>query len=720
MKKRILSLVLMVCVVVTLFTGFSPMAKAADDTIEYTLKSGDNVFNVCTKLGVDFYANYDWITKTNNITNYSKLAVGRVIILPAAGTKPTYVAPGTDTGSTNTGGTNTGSTNTGATGVTGGGVASGSLLEGDFISGYLFSHVIQSGENVLGICNALGVDFYANDAQIKKLNNITSYNSIPVGRNILIPSAKAPTSGSCIKIVAHKVVSGDTALGLCSSYGIDYYSNLILLNSLNSGTTLPNIKTGQILYIPVPTVMSSGSTGGNNNGSGNGSTPSPSPSPSPSASPSPSPVIPDGEYAITTAKAENGQLIFTVNGRTAASAAGGKTVKVIPTPDDGYEIDKITVNKEGTTTLKAENGYSFVMPNHDVTITAIFKAKIYTITSDTSSTTNGEFEMLVDDKAVTETGFEKTVTVKTTPEAGYEVDKISIVNADGKTVATANADGEFTMPNCDITVQVTFKKAGLAINKSETTNGSFDAVLNGTTDPITSANVGDMITVQVKADEGFCLDELFVTTADEKALVVDANNQFTMPGEAVTIKVTFKPNPQDLKWNAAEGKGSFELLVEGAALEGVDYSAEGSYKAARGQKVAVKTTASTGYVLKSITVTYGDVEVPVTNGEFTMPDHPVRVKVTFEKATYGITAKTATNGSYKVTREGKTAELKEAVFNNTIVVTPTAAAGYVLDKISVTTLDENGKTVNVTVDSTKNSFVMPAGAVTITVTFKKI
>ena len=86
MKKRLISVLLTLCLAAALFSSMSVTAFAAD-TIKYTLKSGDTVYGVCQSLGIDFYANYTWITKTNNIKNYANLKPGTVITLPAAGAK---------------------------------------------------------------------------------------------------------------------------------------------------------------------------------------------------------------------------------------------------------------------------------------------------------------------------------------------------------------------------------------------------------------------------------------------------------------------------------------------------------------------------------------------------------------------------------------------------------------------------------------------------------
>lgn len=287
---------------------------------------------------IDFYANQAWITKTNNIKNYNNLKAGTVLTLPAAGTTTT---PPSITGSTPA----EGSAN------------DNSLLSGDFISGYLIPHVMQPGETVYAVCNGLGIDFSSNSDRIMKINDIKSYNKIAAGRSILLPSTKAPVSGACVKIVAHKIVSGDTTYGICSSYGISYDGNLKLLQALNNKENMAAIKAGQLLYLPVPTVISAnqggGSTGGNTGASTN---------------------TPAAQYEIYTS-ISNGELLVQISGVTVTKAKAGDTIKIACTADKDYAMDKISVTKHGDAAVSvevAEDG-SFKMPAYAVDVKVSFK-----------------------------------------------------------------------------------------------------------------------------------------------------------------------------------------------------------------------------------------------------------------------------------------------------------------------------------------------------------
>lgn len=77
-------------------------------------------------------------------------------------------------------------------------------------------------------------------------------------------------------------------------------------------------------------------------------------------------------YAITAEKAENGKVKTSVS-----SAVKGKEVKITATPDEGYELDTVTVtDKDGKTvevTRNEDSTYSFTMPASKVTVTPVFK-----------------------------------------------------------------------------------------------------------------------------------------------------------------------------------------------------------------------------------------------------------------------------------------------------------------------------------------------------------
>lgn len=82
-------------------------------------------------------------------------------------------------------------------------------------------------------------------------------------------------------------------------------------------------------------------------------------------------------YTITKTSPQNGS--FTVSGE---NAVAGDTIIISDiTPDNGYEVDTVTVTKTGDTNIKhTVTNNSFEMPEYPVTITVTFKKKTYTVT----------------------------------------------------------------------------------------------------------------------------------------------------------------------------------------------------------------------------------------------------------------------------------------------------------------------------------------------------
>ena len=356
MKKRFLSLLLTVCLVAALFTGLTGTASAADDKVvgyltSYTLKAGDSIYSICEAKKIDFNANLATIGKINGITNYNYMMPGKVLWLPTktastseayysllshtlvagetpaalcqsygidynanykllaalnnnlnvfmAGQQfilPLYVTPaGTATPTpAPSSGTSAAPTATPKPGTTPAPTAN--VPSGDTVSYYLAQHTLKYGETVSGVCAALGVDFLSNDATIRKINNITNYNYMMPGKVILLPTKSVPTSGSYYKIMAHKIVSGDTVYGLCASYGLNYYTYSGMISQLNTGLAYYNMIPGNIIYMPqyvaAPTTVKPTAT------------PAPSASAGASAAPTASATAAPSASAGTTASAQ--------------------------------------------------------------------------------------------------------------------------------------------------------------------------------------------------------------------------------------------------------------------------------------------------------------------------------------------------------------------------------------------------------------------------------
>ncbi len=285
-----------------------------------------------------------------------------------------------------------------------------------------------------------------------------------------------------------------------------------------------------------------------------------------------------------------------------------------------------------------------------------------------------------------------TATLTITPDEGYELDTLTVKQADGTAVKVT--DNTFTMPASDVTVTPTFKE----LPPETYTVTVWSAQHGKVTASPAKAEAGTKVTLTVTPDSGYELDTLTAKQSDGKTVTV-TNNTFTMPASDVTVTPTFKELPPETYtvtvWSAQHGKVTASPA-----------------KAEAGTKVTLTVTPDSGYELDALTVKQSNgTTVKVTNNTFTMPASDVTVTPTFKELppeTYTVTVTTAQHG--KVTASPAKAEA-----GTKVTLTATPDSGYELDTLTVKQAD--GKTVTVAAD---NTFTMPASDVTVTPTFKAL
>lgn len=367
--KKLTRIMLSICIIAMLVScmGIQAFAASTSDYFQYTVQSGDTVYAICNALGIDFAANQNWITAVNNITNYRDIKVGKVLTLPLFDTSkdPTKAAAlqaaltGTTTVSTVTIGGVT--TPIAATTTT----VAPKALGGDAIVAYLINHVMQPGETVYSVCNALGVNFNANADKIMQLSGITSWNKVAVGKTVVIPSAVAPAGSNYTAIVAHKVSGGETVGSICNMYGVDFAKSQAQLKALNSTENLNVIRVGQTFYLPVAgskalTVVTGTpvTTTVPTGGTGVATTTVPV-----------TPTVPSS--TIASQNAVHGSFSLQVDGLNVTSASAGQVVKIVPKPEAGYKVSSVTVLKNGSVNVPV-TGMAFVMPDAPITVNVTF------------------------------------------------------------------------------------------------------------------------------------------------------------------------------------------------------------------------------------------------------------------------------------------------------------------------------------------------------------
>lgn len=632
MKKRLISLLMTVVMLVSLCSVFTVSAAADAQVATVTLASGDSVLKICQAHGIDYYTYKDLIMKLNGITDesqFSKLPVGKQIVLPISNAAAAALSGSTATVSGATGAGTTG------TGLTSGTVSS--LPSGDRVAYYLVTYKVQRGDTIGSIYSAMGLSYKTYENQVVKLNKLRNVNAIQVGQTLTLPTTNPGLSGTTYTtVMAHTMRSGESAYDIvCGSYGLSYNSAQAMLQALNNRDNLGLFRVGETMYIPVAGLVSASTTvpGGTTGGSTTTGT-----------------VSSGVNYNLVKQTPVNGSFDLQVGGKSVGTASAGQLVSVVCTPDTGYAVDTIKVVKVGdASTGVAVNSSSFVMPSYAVTVSVTFKQAVQ---SDiiVSSPVNGSVSAMVDGSIVTKAYAGAQITVKTTPSAGFMLDYVRVTyNENRDSIAVEN--GKFTMPNFPVTVTAVFK---IDPDYNPTKGNSiFVDVQNAKvvakvgTNAVTAAKEGDRVTLEVTPDANYTLESIrvyydnFTKTANLEKM------SFTMPNMPVTIVATVKPTSQ----------ATFEIKkiqnTDGTFVTKVDDKEVTSAKAGDTVQVVGDSTKAFYNYIPYVTKT-GDSSVAVyvdkDTNTFTMPDYPVTVKVQFYVYhNVVLDASNGTNGFYNVT-----------------------------------------------------------------------
>lgn len=137
----------------------------------------------------------------------------------------------------------------------------------------------------------------------------------------------------------------------------------------------------------------------------------------------------------------------------------GETVTVTPYPDQYYVLD--TISYTDSTAHDITDAKSFEMPCMDASVKVTFKNKAYKLTA--NGTEHGSFKLTYTASGAEITSgsdvqWDTEITVDTTPDPGYVVDKVQYTSGGTTTdVTPASSVYKFKMPKGDTSVTVTFK-----------------------------------------------------------------------------------------------------------------------------------------------------------------------------------------------------------------------------------------------------------------------
>ena len=269
-------------------------------------------------------------------------------------------------------------------------------------------------------------------------------------------------------------------------------------------------------------------------------------------------------YGIITEINGNGSVTVMMDEAAVSSAYSGDSVNVNVVPEEGYEPDTLTV-KQGEADVEVTAGedgsYTFIMPAGEVTVSAAFKAIIYSVT--VSEADHGTVSA---DKAEAAVG--ETVSLTVTPEEGYELDVLTVKQGEADVEVTEGEDGarSFTMPAGAVTVSAAFKTIDYTVSVLEAENGTVVA-------DKTIATMGETVTLTVTPEIGYAPDSLSVKDTDGVDVSV-AENAFTMPAKNVDVHASFKELTPVFMTHSLilGGELGINFFMDLPEFEGIDYS----------------------------------------------------------------------------------------------------------------------------------------------------
>lgn len=236
-------------------------------------------------------------------------------------------------------------------------------------------------------------------------------------------------------------------------------------------------------------------------------------------------------YSITYSNKPAGTYQFKFTGNSTWISVDNFTLKYdgckLTTKDGNFQIETtnqsdITIKYDGDKTVTVTSASTAV----NYTVTVDKNIKNGTVTPSKTSLAAGEI-----------------FTVTATPDDGYELEAITVIDAEGKNVAATNESTHtYTMPASNVTVSATFKVKTDAKYSVTYTAPTGEGVVDSSINPTNTALAeGTNVTVTVTVNDGYtaslAVDGATVTTSTSGNTYTFT---FSMPAQAITVapKVT--------------------------------------------------------------------------------------------------------------------------------------------------------------------------------------
>lgn len=445
--------------------------------------------------------------------------------------------------------------------------------------------------------------------------------------------------------------------------------------------------------------------------------PSTSPSQTPSVTPSPSPSetpeditvsfsVYGNEHVRDISVKINSESHILTGGNYTFTASAGSSVSITVTAKEGYAVTATASgnwtasgNSVSTTSLTNGGSISFTVAAkklHDISasvsyVTGITQSGAY-ISANPSQAREGE-----------------TVTVTVRLDGGLKVRSISGGSGvELKPISSSSSNYvryTFIMPDKDVQITAEIEKATYSVTAARSLHGKVELYVGGKDH--SALEYGDWVEVYVTPDPGYYLKSLKLN-----------GSSVTFSGNTYSFQIT-----EDTTITA-EFSDSLYVETYYSSWNGTvvtydrywDRETEFDY----GDTVYVQITPKDGYTIDKISITDSVTGKSVSYTEssteknvyyFTMPEHPVLVKVEFKEG-YSITVADTKYGKIKVSE-------KNADEDDRITITVEPDYGYQLTWLSIKAKD--GTKVSYSEGYTKNTyyFYMPDQDVTISATFSR-
>ena len=310
-------------------------------------------------------------------------------------------------------------------------------------------------------------------------------------------------------------------------------------------------------------------------------------------------------FNLNITNGENG----TVTANKITGIKQGENITLSVNPDNGYQLEKLTVAGVDKTNGVANGKYSFSMPASNVAVSATFKAKLYSVWTQTVDhgfiTASPNSNLKAGD----------TVTITAKPESGYKLEKITYNDNNGdEQTLTLDQNNQFIMPAYSVALTAHFVDDRPSYNVEVTQPQTGGTITANTT----SAKEGDTVSLSATPSDGYLLDKFEVKDANNKPVTVNENNQFTMPKSNVKVTATFKAKPKNV----------YPISVEPSQNGNVSVKAS----ATNGEEVTVSVNPDEYYELASLTYNGQAINKDDQgNYKFKMPDKPVSISASFKQ-----------------------------------------------------------------------------------------